>query len=194
MVLVRSAGVRRRYGQRELEPCKRCFYTIITNDNESLEDVECDMHSVRSEYDPLSLKAAECDIHSVRYDMVLESVAGGRLRCLIRSPTTLWRRPYIQPMLEQGLIRSPTSLKRRLCGQRELEPCKRCFYAITTNYYGSLQAVDCDVLSVRYDMVHVRSAGVAGDGLIRSPSATFYRRRYGHGELEPCKRCFSILK
>ena len=35
------------------------------------------------------LEAVDCHIHSVRYDMVLESRAGGRLRCLIRSPTTL---------------------------------------------------------------------------------------------------------
>eukprot|EP00984_Skeletonema_dohrnii_P021239 scaffold10554_cov76-Skeletonema_dohrnii-CCMP3373.AAC.1 len=36
-----------------------------------------------------TLKAIDCHINSVRYDMVLESTAGGRLRCLIRSPTTL---------------------------------------------------------------------------------------------------------
>eukprot|EP00984_Skeletonema_dohrnii_P028250 scaffold18174_cov75-Skeletonema_dohrnii-CCMP3373.AAC.2 len=28
-----------------------------------------------------SLEAVDCRIHSVRYDMVLESRAGGRLRC-----------------------------------------------------------------------------------------------------------------
>eukprot|EP00985_Skeletonema_marinoi_P025940 scaffold19531_cov162-Skeletonema_marinoi.AAC.1 len=33
-----------------------------------------------------SPKAVDCRIHTVRYDMVLESRAGGRLRCLIRSP------------------------------------------------------------------------------------------------------------
>eukprot|EP00984_Skeletonema_dohrnii_P012184 scaffold4918_cov90-Skeletonema_dohrnii-CCMP3373.AAC.2 len=32
--------------------------------------------------------------------MVLESRAGGLLSCLIRSPTTLYRRPYDQTMLE----------------------------------------------------------------------------------------------
>eukprot|EP00984_Skeletonema_dohrnii_P022957 scaffold12063_cov103-Skeletonema_dohrnii-CCMP3373.AAC.1 len=32
--------------------------------------------------------------------MVLESRVGGHLRCLIRSPTTLKRRPYDQSMLE----------------------------------------------------------------------------------------------
>eukprot|EP00984_Skeletonema_dohrnii_P006072 scaffold2149_cov93-Skeletonema_dohrnii-CCMP3373.AAC.1 len=49
------------------EPCKRCFYTIMANCNGSLE-------------------AVDCHIHSVSYDMVRESRAGGRLRCLIRSP------------------------------------------------------------------------------------------------------------
>eukprot|EP00985_Skeletonema_marinoi_P024750 scaffold17514_cov108-Skeletonema_marinoi.AAC.1 len=39
-------------------------------------------------------------ILSARYDRVLESRAGGRLSCLIRSPTTLKRRPYDQTMLE----------------------------------------------------------------------------------------------
>eukprot|EP00985_Skeletonema_marinoi_P030069 scaffold30362_cov88-Skeletonema_marinoi.AAC.1 len=50
-----------------LEPCKRCFYTIMTNYNGSLQAV--DSHS-----------------HSVRYDMALESSAGDHLRSLIRSP------------------------------------------------------------------------------------------------------------
>eukprot|EP00984_Skeletonema_dohrnii_P021472 scaffold10733_cov138-Skeletonema_dohrnii-CCMP3373.AAC.1 len=68
-----------------------------------------------------SPEAVERHIHSVRYDMVLESIAGGRLRCLIRSPTTLWRRRYAQPMLE---------------------PCQRCFYALMANCNWSLQAVD----------------------------------------------------
>jgi len=36
-----------------------------------------------------SLEAVDCHIHSVRYDMGLQSSFGGRLRCLIRSPTTL---------------------------------------------------------------------------------------------------------
>eukprot|EP00984_Skeletonema_dohrnii_P013695 scaffold5691_cov81-Skeletonema_dohrnii-CCMP3373.AAC.1 len=64
----------------------------------------------------LSSSAVERHIHSVRYDMVLESGAGGRLKCLIRSPTTLERRRYDQPMLE---------------------PCKRCFYTIMANFHGS---------------------------------------------------------
>ena len=49
---------------------KRCFYTTMAN------------------YDG-SLEAVDCHIHSVRYDLVLESRVGGRLRCFIRSPTTL---------------------------------------------------------------------------------------------------------
>eukprot|EP00984_Skeletonema_dohrnii_P015160 scaffold6494_cov72-Skeletonema_dohrnii-CCMP3373.AAC.2 len=55
-----------------------------------------------------------------------------RLRCLIRSPTTLQRRRY---------------------DQKELEPCKRCFYTIMANYHGSSEAADCHIHSVRYDMV-----------------------------------------
>eukprot|EP00984_Skeletonema_dohrnii_P004046 scaffold1394_cov118-Skeletonema_dohrnii-CCMP3373.AAC.1 len=102
-----------------LEPCKRRFYTIMANCNGSL-------------------KAVDCHIHSVRYDMVLESRTGGRLRCLIRSRTTLQRRIYDQPMLE---------------------PCKRCFYTTMPNYNGSLKAVDCHIHSVRYDMVLESRAG-----------------------------------
>eukprot|EP00985_Skeletonema_marinoi_P021523 scaffold13222_cov88-Skeletonema_marinoi.AAC.1 len=43
-----------------LEPCKRCFYTIMANYNGSL-------------------KAVDCHIHSMRYDMMLERSAGSRL-------------------------------------------------------------------------------------------------------------------
>eukprot|EP00984_Skeletonema_dohrnii_P031619 scaffold24339_cov72-Skeletonema_dohrnii-CCMP3373.AAC.1 len=85
-----------------LEPCIKCFYAIMANFHGSLEAV--DRH-----------------IHSVTYDMVLESGAHGRLRCLIRSPTTLERRRYDQQMLE---------------------PCKRCFYTITANFHGSLEPVE----------------------------------------------------
>eukprot|EP00985_Skeletonema_marinoi_P025373 scaffold18593_cov162-Skeletonema_marinoi.AAC.1 len=53
-----------------LEPCKRCFYTIMANYNELLE-------------------AVACHIHSVRYDMAVNRESGGRLRCLIRTPTTV---------------------------------------------------------------------------------------------------------
>eukprot|EP00985_Skeletonema_marinoi_P005712 scaffold2481_cov86-Skeletonema_marinoi.AAC.3 len=35
-----------------------------------------------------SLEAVNCHIHSLRYDVVGEQGAGGRLRCLIRSPTS----------------------------------------------------------------------------------------------------------
>eukprot|EP00984_Skeletonema_dohrnii_P023831 scaffold12927_cov106-Skeletonema_dohrnii-CCMP3373.AAC.1 len=85
-----------------------------------------------------SSAAVDRPIHSVRYDMGLESIAGGRLRCLIRSPTTLWRRRYDQPMLE---------------------PCERCFYTIMANYNGSSAAVDHHIHSVRYDMVLESIAG-----------------------------------
>eukprot|EP00984_Skeletonema_dohrnii_P009396 scaffold3601_cov83-Skeletonema_dohrnii-CCMP3373.AAC.1 len=36
-----------------------------------------------------SLEAVDCHLHSVRYDMAFKRGAGGRLRCIIRSPTTL---------------------------------------------------------------------------------------------------------
>eukprot|EP00984_Skeletonema_dohrnii_P030131 scaffold21325_cov94-Skeletonema_dohrnii-CCMP3373.AAC.1 len=39
-----------------------------------------------------SLAAVDSHIHSVRYDMAVNRGAGGRLRCIIRSPTTLYRR------------------------------------------------------------------------------------------------------
>eukprot|EP00984_Skeletonema_dohrnii_P005773 scaffold2038_cov117-Skeletonema_dohrnii-CCMP3373.AAC.4 len=60
-------------------------------------------------------------IDSVTYDMEREIRYGasewacGRLRCLIRSPTTLKRRRYEHTMLE-------------LC---MLELCKRCFYTLS---------------------------------------------------------------
>eukprot|EP00985_Skeletonema_marinoi_P023218 scaffold15294_cov101-Skeletonema_marinoi.AAC.1 len=65
-------------------------------------------------------------IHAISYDTVLEccrrhSDSGDRLRCLIRSPTTLKRRRYEHSMLE---------------------PWKRCFYTIMANYNGSLEAVE----------------------------------------------------
>jgi hypothetical protein len=78
------------------------------------------------------LEAVDCDMHVVRYDMVLERSDCADKDCLIRSPTTLYRRRY---------------------GQEELEPRKRCFYTIITNYNGSLEAVDCDMHIVRYDLV-----------------------------------------
>eukprot|EP00984_Skeletonema_dohrnii_P008623 scaffold3194_cov118-Skeletonema_dohrnii-CCMP3373.AAC.14 len=69
-------------------------------------------------------------IHSVRYDMANKG-AGGRLRCLIRSPTTLSRRQQ---------------------GETMFELWKGCFYPIMANYHGSLEAVDRHIHSVRYDM------------------------------------------
>eukprot|EP00985_Skeletonema_marinoi_P021459 scaffold13170_cov184-Skeletonema_marinoi.AAC.4 len=80
---------------------------------------------------------------------IMESIAGGSSRCLIRSPTTLWRRWRNQPMLE---------------------PCQRCFYTITANYDGSLQAVDCHIHCVRYDMAVNRGAGGRVRCIIRSPT------------------------
>eukprot|EP00984_Skeletonema_dohrnii_P020613 scaffold10098_cov95-Skeletonema_dohrnii-CCMP3373.AAC.1 len=96
-----------------------------------------------------SLQAVDRHIHSVRYDMVLEGIARGRLRCRIRSPTTLWRRGYAHPMLE---------------------PCQRCFYTIITNCNGSLQAVERHIHSVRYDMVLESIAA----GLVRLPHQVTY--------------------
>eukprot|EP00984_Skeletonema_dohrnii_P017082 scaffold7700_cov140-Skeletonema_dohrnii-CCMP3373.AAC.5 len=63
-----------------------------------------------------SLEAVDCHIHSVRYVMVLESRAGGRLRCLIRSPTTLQRRRYNQTMLEP-CVRYDMVLESRTSGR-----------------------------------------------------------------------------
>eukprot|EP00985_Skeletonema_marinoi_P027452 scaffold22530_cov110-Skeletonema_marinoi.AAC.1 len=78
-----------------------------------------------------SLQALDCYSHSVRYDMAVNRGAVGHLRCLIRSPTWLLRRRYVEQMLE---------------------PCKRWFYTIMANYNGSLQAVICHCHGVRYDM------------------------------------------
>eukprot|EP00985_Skeletonema_marinoi_P001162 scaffold468_cov154-Skeletonema_marinoi.AAC.1 len=113
-----------------LEPCKRCFYTIMANYNETLQ-------------------AVDCDIYCLRYDTALEGKAIGHLRCLIRSPTTLQRRRYVEQMLE---------------------PCKRWFYTIMANYNGTLQAVDCDIHGVRYDMAVNRGAVGHLRCLIRSPT------------------------
>eukprot|EP00984_Skeletonema_dohrnii_P027575 scaffold17164_cov82-Skeletonema_dohrnii-CCMP3373.AAC.1 len=81
--------------------------------------------------------------------MVLESRAGGRLRCLIRSPTTLQRRRYDQQMLE---------------------PWQRWFYTIKADYRESLEAVDRHIHSVRYDMVLEGRAGGRLRCLIRTPT------------------------
>eukprot|EP00985_Skeletonema_marinoi_P013051 scaffold6440_cov94-Skeletonema_marinoi.AAC.1 len=58
---------RLRYVQPMLEPCKRCFYTIMANYNGSLEAV--DRH-----------------IHSVRYDMAINRGTCGISNDLNRSP------------------------------------------------------------------------------------------------------------
>eukprot|EP00985_Skeletonema_marinoi_P007346 scaffold3221_cov126-Skeletonema_marinoi.AAC.13 len=55
---------------KEPEPQVRCFYTIMANNDGSLE-------------------AVDCHIHSVRYDMPVKRGAGYYLRCLIRSPMSL---------------------------------------------------------------------------------------------------------
>eukprot|EP00985_Skeletonema_marinoi_P026927 scaffold21318_cov109-Skeletonema_marinoi.AAC.1 len=117
------------------------------------------------------LQAVICHCHSVRYDMALESEAGGHLRCLIRSPSTLQQRRYVEQMLE---------------------PCKRWFYTIMANYNGPLQAVDCHCHGVRYDMAVNRVAVGHLRCLIRSPT-TLLQRRYDQRELEPCKRWFYTI-
>eukprot|EP00985_Skeletonema_marinoi_P023908 scaffold16194_cov92-Skeletonema_marinoi.AAC.2 len=51
-----------------------------------------------------------------------------------------------------------------------LEPCKRYFYAIIANYNGSLEAVDCHIHSVRYDMADQQRSW----GLLRWPHQVTY--------------------
>eukprot|EP00984_Skeletonema_dohrnii_P032744 scaffold27385_cov83-Skeletonema_dohrnii-CCMP3373.AAC.1 len=51
-----------------------------------------------------------------------------------------------------------------------LEPCKRSFYTIMANYHGPLEAVDCHIHSVRYDMVLESRAG----GHLRRPHQVTY--------------------
>eukprot|EP00985_Skeletonema_marinoi_P029441 scaffold27871_cov172-Skeletonema_marinoi.AAC.1 len=53
---------------------------------------------------------------------------------------------------------------------KDLEPCKRCFYTIMASYNGPLQAVDCDIHSVGYDMVLECCCGHPKLDLIRSPT------------------------
>jgi len=65
---------------------RRCSDTDTTR--KSLSSAK-DASIIMANYDG-SLEAVDCHIHSVRYDMVISSSsAGGRLECLIRSPTTL---------------------------------------------------------------------------------------------------------
>ena len=94
------------------------------------------------------LEGVDCHIHRVRYDMavkeVLAAVAG-------------------------GLIRSPTMLKRCRYDEQMLEPLQRCFYTIMANCNGSIEAVECHIHSVRYDMAVKEVLAAVSDGLIRSP-------------------------
>eukprot|EP00985_Skeletonema_marinoi_P010304 scaffold4846_cov152-Skeletonema_marinoi.AAC.14 len=163
--LIRSPTTlqRRRYDRKELETCKRCFYTIMASYDKSSE-------------------AIDCHIHSVRYDMVLESRACGRLR---------WPHQVTYAVVAKP-IRSPTTLQRRRYDQKELEPCKRCFYTIMASYDKSSEAIDCHIHSVRYNMVLESRACGRLRYLIRSPT-TLQRRRYDQKELEPCKRCFYTI-
>eukprot|EP00985_Skeletonema_marinoi_P001980 scaffold800_cov93-Skeletonema_marinoi.AAC.1 len=41
------------------------------------------------------------------------------------------------------------------------EPCQRCFYTIIANCIGPLEAVDCHIHSVSYDMVLKVSAALS---------------------------------
>eukprot|EP00985_Skeletonema_marinoi_P032234 scaffold39079_cov105-Skeletonema_marinoi.AAC.6 len=47
-----------------LEPCKRCFYTIMANYHGSLEAVDCHIHSVRCDNVLESIVAAIADASS----------------------------------------------------------------------------------------------------------------------------------
>eukprot|EP00985_Skeletonema_marinoi_P017689 scaffold9757_cov136-Skeletonema_marinoi.AAC.1 len=164
-----------RYADKELVQWHISFYTIEANQKAPLKAVDCDIHSVRydmvreycrppSQLDLIrspttlqhgryadkeleqwhasfytivtnvngSLEAVDCDIHSVRYDMVRE---------------------YCRPPSQLDLIRSPTTLQHGRYADKELEQWHISFYTIVTNVNGSLEAVDCDIYSVRYDMV-----------------------------------------
>ena len=77
-----------------------------------------------------SLEAVDCYIHSARYDMVLE---------------------YFRPPSKLGLIRSPTTLQHGRYADVVLEQWQISFYTIVTNVNGSLEAVDCDTHSARYE-------------------------------------------
>eukprot|EP00985_Skeletonema_marinoi_P016908 scaffold9185_cov107-Skeletonema_marinoi.AAC.4 len=53
---------------------------------------------------------------------------------------------------------------------KELEQWKLSFYAIVADYNGPLQAVDCSIRSVRYDMMLSRACDHPKLGLTRSPT------------------------
>eukprot|EP00985_Skeletonema_marinoi_P020259 scaffold11956_cov89-Skeletonema_marinoi.AAC.1 len=97
-----------------------------------------------------SLEAVDCHIRSVRYDMVLESRAGGRLKCLIRSPTR---------------CSDADTTSKSVSREKDAS-----IYTIMANYNGSLEAVDCHIRSVRNDMVLESRAGGRLRCLIRSPT------------------------
>ena len=54
--------------------------------------------------------------------------------------------------------------------QMSLSRAKRCFYTIMANYDGSLEAVDCHIHCVTYDLTFNRGAGGRAGCLIRSPT------------------------
>eukprot|EP00985_Skeletonema_marinoi_P009551 scaffold4450_cov207-Skeletonema_marinoi.AAC.2 len=106
------------------------------------------------------LQAVDCDIHSDRYDMV----AG--CSCLstqiqigphqVTYDAVAWpihRVAACHCQLKLDLIRSPTTLLHGRYTYKELEQWQISYYTIVTNHNGSLQAVDCDIHSDRYDMV-----------------------------------------
>eukprot|EP00985_Skeletonema_marinoi_P017405 scaffold9533_cov118-Skeletonema_marinoi.AAC.4 len=83
------------------------------------------------------------------------------------------------------LIRSPTTLQPGRYADKELEQWHISFYTIVINVNGSLEAVDCDIHSVRYDMVleYCRPPSQLELDLIRSPT-TLQHGRYADKELE----------
>eukprot|EP00984_Skeletonema_dohrnii_P032092 scaffold25525_cov98-Skeletonema_dohrnii-CCMP3373.AAC.1 len=90
---------------------------------------------------------------------------------------------YCTPPSELNLIRSPTTLQHGRCADKELEQWHVSFYTIVTNVNGSLEAVDCDTHSARYDMVIEYCTPPSELNLIRSPTTTQHGR-YADKELE----------
>eukprot|EP00984_Skeletonema_dohrnii_P003999 scaffold1365_cov86-Skeletonema_dohrnii-CCMP3373.AAC.1 len=60
---------------------------------------------------------------------------------------------YCSPPSKLVLIRSPTTLQHGRYADKELEQWYISFYTIVTNVIVSLEAVECSIDSVRYDMV-----------------------------------------
>ena len=52
-----------------------------------------------------------------------------------------------------GLIRSPTTLQQRRYIEKKHEYRQSYFHTIVTEYHGPLDAVDCYIHTARYDMV-----------------------------------------